>query len=165
LKTTNNKRGELVSPQFKEKKMRIDFNQALRNFAGQTLKEPDPNAKPKKDENGKEVPVLKEITLRDIALGALTATHEDERGLKGEDKAKRYHLAEKIYASKKEDGVVHVEAKDVDLIKELIGKSFPVIAVGQAYELLDPMHEGNSEDDEPKKTKPALKIPGKRRKK
>lgn len=93
--------------------MKIDFDVELKTFNGTTL-----------------VNVAqKPLTLRFVCTDALMASFEDERGLSGEDKLKRYLLASKIHQTT--DG--EVTAEEVALLKLLIGKGFGPNVVGPAY--------------------------------
>lgn len=96
----------------------------LRNF-DQTIKDLEGN--PVKDDKENV------ITLKSIAIGALMASYQDEQNLSGEEKFKRYNLALKINAG----GPVEISAEDLSDLKKLIGKGFSVLAVGQAYGLLE----------------------------
>jgi len=53
----------------------------------------------------------------------------------GEEKLKRFLLATKIYAG---DGSVEIGTKDIELIKDLIAKSYLPLICGQAWQILDP---------------------------
>ena len=80
--------------------------------------------------DGKE----RDVLLRDVCENALL---EDDRGSDGGEKMKRFKLAEKIHLY--ED--VNLSAEDVTLLKELIGKLYGPLVVGQAYKILDPEEE------------------------
>lgn len=77
------------------------------------------------------------ITLRSIAIGALMASYKDEQDISGDEKLSRYELAVKI----NKGGKVEITAEEISKLKKLIGKGFNVLAVGQAYKLLEA--EGN----------------------
>lgn len=98
--------------------MRRDFNHPILNLVGQPLL----------SENGELA------CLATVAINALLATFEDERSLPGVEKAQRMQLALKITANPRE---VEVSAEQLAKIKELIGKAFPPLIVGRAYELLE----------------------------
>lgn len=76
------------------------------------------------------------LTMDDVALTALQAQFPDEQNLAATEKVKRYALGLKINASK---GDVHLDAEDVTLLKQLIGKAYGSLVVGRAYEILDPV--------------------------
>lgn len=75
----------------------------------------------------------KEATLKDVTIEALMGLLEEEKGISGEEKFKRYELAMKI----KGGGIVDISVDDVSLIKRLIGKMFTPLVVGQAWEMLE----------------------------
>ena len=52
--------------------------------------------------------------------------------MSGDEKVKRWALAQKIYG-----GNTEVQAEDVALLKKLIGKAYGVAIVGPAYEMLE----------------------------
>jgi len=64
-----------------------------------------------------------------------TQNFDDEKTLAGKDKAYRYHLSERIYGAKEP---ITLKAEKVTLIKELVGKAYLPLVVGQAWKLLDP---------------------------
>lgn len=86
------------------------------------------------DEAGKDIIEQRPITLAGIAVNALLAQHEDERALPGADKVKRYKLAQKIHDAA---GEMDVTAEDVALLKTLIGKTYPPLLVGLAWQILE----------------------------
>lgn len=97
--------------------MKRDFNQPIVNFEGQQMK----------DETGK--PVI----LCLVALNALLTPIPNET-ITGSEKAKRYALALKI---NERPGEVNVTAEELALLKEQIGKVYPPLVVGRAYDLLE----------------------------
>lgn len=78
-------------------------------------------------ENGK--PLL----AKQIVCNALLGSYEDEK-LSGEDKVRRYLLAQKIYNS---DSTVEVSSEDISLLKQLVAKLYTPLIVGQVYQLLE----------------------------
>ena len=92
--------------------MKINFSQTIKNIKGEEIKD---------------------LTLKSISVEALLATFDDERSLSGEEKAKRYLLATRIYANDELDLTVEEVAK----IKQLIGKGYGALVVGQAWEMLE----------------------------
>lgn len=72
-------------------------------------------------------------TLGAVCIGALMGVYADEQGLSGDEKFKRYKLAERISAGGEQD----VSAEEVVLIKKLIGKNWPPAVLGPAYEALE----------------------------
>ena len=82
----------------------------------------------------KDVPVK----VSSIAINALLATFPHEQALSGEDKLKRFTLAQRIKTNEKS---VDISAEELALIKSLIGYGFPPLCVGAAYAILDPKGE------------------------
>lgn len=72
-------------------------------------------------------------TLGAVCIGALMGVYADEQGLSGEEKFKRYKLAERISAG----GDQEVSAEDIALLKKLIAKNWPPAVLGPAYEALE----------------------------
>lgn len=72
-------------------------------------------------------------TLREVCVGALLAVYADEQALAGEEKFRRYKLAERVSPG----GVQEVSAEEVALLKKLIGKNWPPAVLGPAYEALE----------------------------
>ena len=93
--------------------MNVKVNTELKTLAGEVLVE---NEKP--------------VLLKAIIVNALLFPVEEEEG---KLKAKKYALAVKTEAA---SDVCDYELEDIVLIKELIGKFFTTIIVGQCYELL-----------------------------
>lgn len=81
--------------------------------------------------DGKEAPV----TLASICCSALMGEVSAETT--GKEKVRRYNLATSIVGK----GAVNVTAEDVALLKDLVGKMFTTLCVGQAMEMLDPSEE------------------------
>ena len=92
--------------------MKINFSQQLKNLKGEEIKD---------------------LTLKVVSTEALLATFDDERALSGEEKAKRYLLATRVYANEELDLTVEEIAK----LKQLIGKGYGPLIVGQAWEMLE----------------------------
>lgn len=72
-------------------------------------------------------------TLGGVCIGALLGVYADEQSLSGDEKFKRYKLAERISAGGEQD----VSAEEVALLKKLIGKNWPPAVLGPAYEALE----------------------------
>ena len=92
--------------------MKINFNQPIKSLQGEAIKD---------------------LTLKVVSTEALLAPFDDERSLGGEEKAKRYLLATRVYANDELDLTVEEVAK----IKQLIGKGYGVLVVGQAWDMLE----------------------------
>ena len=86
--------------------------------------------------DGKVIPYSgkPKMTLMDISLDALLASLPDEQNLSGEEKAKRYVLATRIYTNPTS---VDLKAEEITLIKKLVGRVFGPLVVGQAFEMLE----------------------------
>ena len=97
--------------------MKIDFNKKFTNFNGEVLKDSQSQ---------------KELSLKDVCVEALMVVDQKEE-IEGKEKVKRYNLALDIYNGKKES----LSSEDIVLLKELIGKYFTTIVVGQALQMLE----------------------------
>ena len=93
--------------------MKINFNQPIKNI--------------QKEE-------IKDLTLKSVSVEALLATFSDEQSLSGEEKAKRYLLATRIYANSEE---LDLTVEEIAKIKQLIGKGYGPLIVGQAWDMLE----------------------------
>jgi len=107
----------------------------------------DMDGQPMPDSVGKDA---KNFTLAKCCVNALYAQFEDEKNLSGEEKIKRYNLAEKIYAAKDK---IDVTAENIALLKKLIGKAYGALIVGRAYELLDPVEDKDAPEMREEKKK------------
>jgi len=99
--------------------VKIDFGQKIKNIDGTIAKE-----------GGKEED--KDMTLGFICANALLANIPNENP-SGLDKFKRWELAKKVIGNE----TVEVTAEDISMMKELVGKAFGVIVVGQTYQMLE----------------------------
>jgi hypothetical protein len=77
---------------------------------------------------------LAELTLGTMATNALMLPFEDERNLSGEEKVRRFKLAQRIHGAAEVD----LTAEDISLIKKLIAKGYATMPTARAWELLDP---------------------------
>ena len=73
-------------------------------------------------------------TLKNICEAAAGVQLSEDAMTPVEQKLKRLDLLKKIHAS---DGVIDFTAEEIVLLKDRIGKIFPVMAIGQAFEMLD----------------------------
>ncbi len=73
------------------------------------------------------------LTLSKVAVNALVGSYQDEQGISGDEKVKRWQLAMKIRGQEEID----LAAEDIALIKKLIGKAYGPVIVGQAFLLLE----------------------------
>jgi len=98
--------------------MKVNFAQELKTLDGRSIKYADRG----------------QMYLKDATLDALLATFQDEQNLPGEEKAKRYVLATRIYSNPEK---LELKAEEVALIKKQIGRLFGPLVVGQAFAMLD----------------------------
>jgi len=127
--------------------MKIDFNYKFKYLDGKDIPEREDEIEEEKDskEPKKEIPVF---TLKTACVNVLLNTDLDQiicpqcrnqikmpAEMTGEEKAKRFMLATKIYDG---DGHVDIGTKDIELLKDLIAKNYPPLTVGQAWKILDP---------------------------
>jgi hypothetical protein len=91
--------------------MKINFNQPIKNIQGEEIKD---------------------LTLKVVSVESLLATFSDEQ-ISGEEKAKRYLLATRIYANEE----LELTVEEIAKIKQLIGKGYGPLIVGQAWEMLE----------------------------
>lgn len=100
--------------------MKIDLSTVICDLDGKPIKAAD----------------AKDFTVGMCACNALlTPDAKDETS--GEDKVKRFRLAERVY----EGGEQDLSVEDIALLKQLIGKIYPPLTVGRAFEVLDPPAE------------------------
>jgi len=97
--------------------MKINTDFVFENLKGASIKN---QMDPKKD-----------LTLSDVCVQSLLASEDGDRD--GKTKLARYDLVLKI----KDGGEVSLESSDITLIKDLVGKYFSVLVVGQAYKVLE----------------------------
>ena len=85
----------------------------------------------------------KDLTLREVITNSLLAPPpQGQRDqMEGAEKARRYFLAIEIHKAKNQ---VELSVDDIKLIKDEIGRVYPPLIVGQAYEILDPPREKTS---------------------
>lgn len=101
--------------------MKRNLNIVLKTLDGEPLKE---------DNNG----TVRDVLLSRLAVNALLVNYPDEQSLSGEEKVKRFKLAQQINDA---DGDVEITAEQVALLKSLIAKGYTPLVVGQAYEILE----------------------------
>lgn len=97
--------------------MKIDFTAVLKDKSGALIKEPDG----------------REIILSTPCINALYSTFEEDKNLSGEEKYKRYQLAQKL--DQKEP--VELSAEEISVIKKYVGKGFNPFMVGIIYDILE----------------------------
>lgn len=102
--------------------MKRNFSQQLIGLGGALMVEkvsPDAEAAP--------------ILLQHVCIGALLANLPIEQGITGEEKVKRFNLANRIHAGGEQD----ISAEDIALLKRLIGAAYPASMVGPAWAALE----------------------------
>jgi len=94
----------------------------------------------KVNKEGKMVPVETDenFRLKDALINSLYGQYEDEKFLSGEEKMKRYFLAEKIW---KVQGEIDLSAEEITLLKRLVAAAYNILIVGRVYELIDPIEQ------------------------
>jgi len=97
--------------------MKINFNQPITKLGTK-----EPLLKPNSTDS---------FCLKDAAIEALLMIEEN---LTGEEKARRYLMATRIYANP--DGP-DFTVEEISLIKKAIGKGYGALVVGQAWEMLE----------------------------
>ena len=112
--------------------MLIDFRKPIKDLAEQPITETEagPDGKPK----------IVNLTLSRVAVNAVLGSLPEDREISGEQKLKRFLLAQKILNAE-----VELELEDVKLIKDRVGKVFGPLIVGRAFLLLDPSCAGEKE--------------------
>jgi hypothetical protein len=120
--------------------MKLDKNAGLQDFNGKPLNIADD----------------KPLTLGWLCLEVLQMTFEDEKGLSGEEKMKRFYLAHRISRNK----APNLTTEETVLVKTLVAKvpHWGPLIVGQAWELLEgkpgmAWAEKEAEESEPAKAK------------
>ena len=127
--------------------MKIEMLQEIKNFDGKPLLGPDGItasdaitrlAALRNDITATDIAKAVEavsmpLTLRSACCGAIMGVYKDETDITGQEKARRYCLARKIY----EDPEPDLQAEDIALIKQLIAKRFYASVVGPAWQMLE----------------------------
>ena len=121
--------------------MKIDVNYKFVELDGKTVIPEQPPEMKNVDGVMEEV-IHPPFTLRKACTNVLVMREVTKDGrpkeMTGKEKVERYELAKKIHNS---TGLVDLQVEEVALLKELIGRIFPPITVGQAFEILDPHSE------------------------
>lgn len=74
-------------------------------------------------------------TIQSVIVQALLGTFPDEQSVTGDEKFRRFNLATRIHAAK--DGKVDLLPEDIVLAKNLVGKGYGALVVGQVFTLLN----------------------------
>lgn len=79
--------------------------------------------------------VIPDLTVGSACVTALLATFADEASLGGEEKVRRFLLAQRIGAAEQVD----LTAEETALVKLLVGKGYGTLVVGRVWAALDPV--------------------------
>ena len=102
--------------------MKIDFSQQIKYVDGSVL-----------NKRGQTSDASDPMTLGWCCVESLLATYVDEKAT-GDEKARRYDLAMKIYSS---GGLLDLPVDDVSYIKGLCDKFFSPLIVGQTRRMME----------------------------
>lgn len=134
--------------------MKIDFNYKFKTLDGEVIPE-RPDEKIVDKDGKKTIKKHPPFTLKKVCENVLLAPDTDETGeakeMSGEEKAKRYGLAKRIYTG---TGLVDLRVEEIALLKELIGKIYPTLTSGQAWEILDPHSAAEKKTESQEKPEP-----------
>ena len=84
---------------------------------------------PWKDEKGQE------LKVSTVIVSALMAQFEDEKSLSGEEKLKRYLIAQRVYEAG--STATEVSAENISLIKACVAKAYATGVVGWVFSYLE----------------------------
>lgn len=82
-----------------------------------------------KDKNGDD----KKVMISTLVVNALLGTYQDEQSVSGEDKLKRFCLAERI----NEGGLREYTTEELALIKNLSAKAFSTLATARIWNVCE----------------------------
>lgn len=118
---------------------KINMNYKFLNFQGNSF--PYPTGKTKKSTKaGKQIEeeIMEDMRLKHICIDALLNPEPTPDGrpinVEGSKKFERWELASKIYTA---NGIIELKSEEIAQLKELIGKAYGPIIVGQAWEALE----------------------------
>lgn len=77
---------------------------------------------------------LEPITVGKVLVGALLNS-PDQHMISGADKEARFRLAVQLTASS--NATISIDSRDIDLLKDVVGKSFGTLVVGRVYDILN----------------------------
>ena len=88
------------------------------------------------DIDGKDISTAdgKPATVRGVVVEALLASYQDEQNLSGDEKMRRWELAVKV---KKSIDPAEFSIEEVLLMKQLVGKAYAPLVVGQTWRVLE----------------------------
>jgi len=121
--------------------MKVDVTHVLKSLKGKPLTEleryDNPNFVSTEETPNEQAQHTrkKEVTLRDVCVNMFAIAIDSDKGASGVEKNKWFVLSLKIYEQDKPE----FSPEEIVLLKKRIGKIYPSIVVGRAYELLDPV--------------------------
>lgn len=78
---------------------------------------------------------IPDLTVGAVCANALIATFADEASLSGDEKLRRFMLAQRIVTAEQVDLI----AEEIALIKLLVGKGYGALVVGRVWAAIDPV--------------------------
>jgi hypothetical protein len=112
--------------------MKVGFDKELVDMNDNVLKMQVPSGE--KNLMGQDIIIDgPNMTLGRAAIEALLAQFQDETGITGEEKLKRFDLAMRV----RNDACGDFPIDDISMIKKLIGKAYGPLVCGQAWKMLD----------------------------
>ncbi len=103
--------------------MKIDMTKTIKNLIGVDLENPE-----------SKLPKKEPLTMKIVCTNSLLTQTQDDQNINGNEKAKRFELAMRVYTEKEID----LDIDELKMIKDLIGKIYGPLVVGRAYQILDP---------------------------
>ena len=103
--------------------MKIDMTKTIKNLIGVDLENPESKLKEKEP-----------LTMRIVCTNSLLTPTQDDKNIDGNEKAKRFELAMRIYT----EDEIDLNVDELKLLKDLIGRLYTPLVVGRAYQILDP---------------------------
>ncbi len=103
--------------------MKIDMTKPIKNLIGVNLENPESKLKKKEP-----------FTMRIVCTNSLLTPTQDDKNIDGNEKARRFELAMRVYT----EDEIDLNVDELKLIKDLIGRLYSPLVVGRAYQILDP---------------------------
>ena len=121
--------------------MKIDLTKTFEKPDGTKYLEPHLDENGNQIINNGEPQWLGETTLADVMKAALLSTpnptNPDAKELTGKQKYQRWDLVKRINDELKRSQIINLESSEIAFVKEIIGKVFQTIIVGQAWDYLE----------------------------
>jgi len=73
------------------------------------------------------------VVMKSLLVAALMGSNPSEKDVSGDEKFKRYELAQKVNAG----GNIDLTPEEIVLLKKLVGVSYTPLVVGQVYKILN----------------------------